>query len=127
MTMSNKVRFRVGGNGASTLPVTGGEDVFRTPELADGYERIYFTIAFYGDSARENLTTPTTGTVEFTVIDDGVEMTVQGGKFNAADVNDVIQPAAMGNFESAKLKITGVDSGLYAYAIANQKGDENGS
>ena len=123
--MSNKERFRVNGNSSTILPITGGDDVFTINELEGGYERLYFNLCFFSDAERQTKVTPTIGTVSFSVIDDGVESVVTGGVFNASEIDDVLQPLARGNFESAKLSISGVDSGLYAYGWVDQKGNDN--
>lgn len=123
--MTNKARFRVGGNGSATLPITGGTDEFTTKPLEEGYERIYFSLAFYSDSERTTQVTPTSGTVSFFASDDGVEFKIQGGEFEAADVSEITQPAAKGNFEKARVVFDSVDAGLYAYSWVTQTGVNN--
>ena len=122
--MTNKARFRVGGNGSATLPITGGTDEFTTKPLEEGYERIYFSVVFYTDSALSAKATPTTGTVTFKGFDEDSEVAIDSGSFNAADVysTEILQPAATGNFSSVSVTFDGVDSGLYARAWVVQKG-----
>lgn len=114
--MSNKARFRVGGNGSAVLPVTGGTDVFTTKPLKEGFGRVYFSLAFFSDAALSVPATPTTGDVVFTLHDDGVDFKVSGGSFPAANIVNVVQPSAVGEFDGATLTLTGVDAGLYAKA-----------
>lgn len=119
--MAKKAYFKAGGT--SVLETTGGTDVSLATELKSDYERIYFSIAFYSDAERTTQVTPTAGTVGFLAYDDDLEMTVLNGDFGAADVylGTRVQPAASGNFTSAKLTLTGVDTGLYVKAWVWQK------
>ena len=118
--MSKKTYFKVNGTGSEALPITGGADEFEALNLDEKYERSYFGIVFYTDSSLTTTATPTTGDVVFRAVDGDLSLSIQGGTFPAAQVDDVLQPAIEGQIDGATVTLTGVDAGLYARAWVSQ-------